>query len=131
MKLTLPLKKKLLKKKGGISPRQSETVSTASCSQSNNYLSDPLSPSSMISSSSSRRNNNNDDSATSVELDDGTPSHSALNDLHRVLKLIEAERHLAAHQLFTHARERIVSNATASTDTSLASARTLLNAKGH
>jgi len=131
MKLKLPLKKKLLKKKGGISPRQSETVSTTSCSQSNNYPSDPLSPSSMISSSSSRRNNNNDDSATSVELDDGTPSHSALNDLHRVLKLIEAERHLAAHQLFTHARERIVSNATASTDTSLASARTLLNAKGH
>ncbi|KAL7496048.1 hypothetical protein ACHAWT_004346 [Skeletonema menzelii] len=128
MKLKLPRKSKAFKKGG--SPRHSETVSTAS----SNNLSDQLSPSSNISEGSRRDNiTNTNSNNAAIELDDGTPSHSALNDLNRVLKLIEAERHLAAYQLFCHVRERIVSNvnATPSMDRSLASARTLMNARRH
>ena len=118
MKLKLPRKKKVLKKK------TSSTVSTASASASASASSSPSHP---LSPSASSVTND----TINLTLDDGRPSHSALNDLHRVLKLIEAERHLAAYQLYSHAKERIVSNATSSTDTSLASARTLLNGRRH
>jgi hypothetical protein len=141
MKLKLPRKKSKLLERGGAtnnnasSPRQTTaTVSTESCSQSNNNLLDhPLSPLSITTSSSSvsRRNNNKNIAIPPVDLDDGAPSHSALADLHRVLKLIESERHLAAHQLYLHVRERIIRNNTLRTDTSLASARTFWNARRH
>ena len=123
MKLKLPpvkLKKKVLKKKKGAAV--ASTVSTADADSCR------LIPS----------------TNTSL-LDDGRPSHSALNDLHRVLKLIEAERHLAAYQLYTHVKERIIvsnnndndaatttsSSSSTTEDTSLASARTLLNGSWH
>ena len=138
MKLKRPRKSKL-SKKSGVSPRQFESVSTASCSQSNN-LSDLPSPLSTASSPSSRGNDNNNVS----KLDDGAPSNSALNDLQRVLKLIEAERHLAAHQLYVHARDRVLkknnhddnnnNNNTASSnnsDASIEAAGILLQTKRH
>ena len=136
MKLKLPRKNKLFKK-GVSSPGRPttkttpETIATESCSQSNN-LSDPLSP--LSTTSSRRRNSNNNVTSATVELDSGIPSSSTLTDLHRVLKLIESERHLAAHRLYTHARDRIIiGNTTTSCDdtSSLASARTLLNVKHH
>mmetsp|Transcript_17203 Transcript_17203/g.35921 ORF Transcript_17203/g.35921 Transcript_17203/m.35921 type:complete len:1023 (-) Transcript_17203:21-3089(-) len=46
-------------------------------------------------------------SNVSVNIDDGIPSSSPFKDLHRVLKLIEDERHLVAHNLFLDARRRI------------------------
>lgn len=46
-------------------------------------------------------------SNVNVNIDDGIPSLSPFKDLHRVLKLIEDERHLVAHNLFLDARRRI------------------------
>ena len=142
MKLKLPpvkLKKKVLKKKKGAAVAC--TVSTADADSCR------LIPSSVtnIDTNANATNNANTAKTNTSLLDDGRPSLSALNDLHRVLKLIEAERHLAAYQLYTHVKERIIvsnnnDNAAATTtssssstteDTSLASARTLLNGSWH
>ena len=40
-------------------------------------------------------------------LDDGTPSSSTYNDLQRVLKLVQDERHLVAYDLYVDAKRRI------------------------
>ena len=50
-------------------------------------------------------------------LDDGKPSLSTYNDLQRVLKLIQDERHLVAYELYVDAKRRIIDRKTrASTD---------------
>ena len=111
-----------------------KTISTESCSQS---LSSPLcSPANCPPAYHDSDNTNTSNAAMAVTkslavVDDGAPSHSALNDLHRTLKLIEAERHLCAHRLYLDAKERIIGNKTSSMDTSLASARSFLKSRHH
>lgn len=46
-------------------------------------------------------------SNVTLSSDAGDPSPSALKDLHRVLRLIEDERHLVAHNLLLDAKRRI------------------------
>lgn len=146
----MKLKKKLLLKKRKKHADKTSTVSTESCSHSSSPLSmsSPLlSPLSNVSSTAAH-NTRVKAAAAVAAVDDGTPSHSALNDLHRVLKLIQDERHLIAYKLYMHAKERTIlrhttvtnntnNNTTnakslsAAMDTSLASARSLLNSRQH
>ena len=41
------------------------------------------------------------------KLDNGTPSSSTYNDLQRVLKLVQDERHLVAYELYVDVKRRI------------------------